>query len=50
LLPKNFKGCVQIGVAPRAATKTGSKYYSDIIVIGDEATAKTVVPFKQNAR
>jgi hypothetical protein len=50
LLPKNFKGCVQISVAPRTATKTGSKYYTDIIVIGDEATAKAVVPFQQNAR
>jgi hypothetical protein len=29
LLPKNFKGCVQISVSPITATKIGSEYYSE---------------------
>jgi hypothetical protein len=33
LLPKKFKGCVQIGVAPFTATKTGSEYFSEKIMI-----------------
>jgi hypothetical protein len=34
LLPTKFKGCVQIGVAPFTATKTGSEHYSGILMIG----------------
>jgi hypothetical protein len=38
LLPKDFKGCVQIGVAPFTETKTGSEYHSGILMIGLDPT------------
>jgi hypothetical protein len=36
LLPKEFMVCVQIGVAPFTATKTGSEYYSAVMTIGED--------------
>jgi hypothetical protein len=39
LLPKKFKGCIQIGVVPFTATKTGSEYYSGMIVVGEGGAA-----------
>jgi hypothetical protein len=33
-LPKEFKGCLEIGVAPFTATKTGAEYYSAKVMIG----------------
>jgi hypothetical protein len=39
-LPKGFEGCVQIGVAPFSATKTGSEYYSDIIMVGEDPSRR----------
>jgi hypothetical protein len=36
LLPKRFKGCVQIGVTPFTATKAGPEYYSDIMMVGED--------------
>jgi len=52
LLPKRFKGCVQIGVTPFTATKTGSGYYSDIIMVREEAAvgAPPAPPFKRGPR
>jgi hypothetical protein len=38
LLPKKFKGCVQIGVSPFTATKIGSEHYSEKIVIGGDSS------------
>jgi hypothetical protein len=38
LLPKKFKGCVQIGVSPFTATKIGSEYYSGKIAIGADSS------------
>ena len=35
VLPRSFKGCIQIGVIPFTATKTGPEYYSDTFVVGD---------------
>jgi hypothetical protein len=40
LLPKKFKGCVRIGVAPFTATKTGSEYYGSTMIIEGDGAAK----------
>jgi hypothetical protein len=40
LLPKDFKGCLQIGVVPFTGTKTGSEYYSGTIKVGEEAAVE----------